>query len=148
MSIDPRTAQPSHSNGTHHPDPVNHSSPQRDLIANALVLLLKNLDPKLDVTHFAKHTPLKAEMKNAHDAATFITDCSREFGIDLNSLEVREEAQWALAGSAASMHGHHTLGNGSGMDFSPFAFADFILKRMELEGKTYSTSSYQQLEGR
>lgn len=77
MSIDPRTAQPAHTNGTHHTDPVDHSSPQRDLIANALVLLLKNLDPKLDVTHFAKHTPLKAEMKNSHDAAIFITDCSK-----------------------------------------------------------------------
>lgn len=62
---------------TNHTDPIDHSSPQRDLVANALVLLLKNLDPKLDVTHFAKHTPLKAEMKNSHDAATFIKDCSQ-----------------------------------------------------------------------
>jgi hypothetical protein len=77
MSIDPRTAQASHTTGTYHADPVDHSSPQRDLIANALVLLLKNLDPKLDVMHFAKHTPLKAEMKNSHDAAIFIADCSR-----------------------------------------------------------------------
>jgi hypothetical protein len=77
MSIDSRTAQALQTNDTHHTDPVDHSSPQRDLIANALVLLLKNLDPKLDVMHFAKHTPLKAEMKNSHDAATFITDCSQ-----------------------------------------------------------------------
>lgn len=55
---------------------TNHFNPQRDLVANALVLLLKNIDPKLDPTHFAKHTPLKAEMKNGHDAATFIKDCS------------------------------------------------------------------------
>jgi hypothetical protein len=54
-----------------------HSNPQRDRIANALVLLLKNIDPKLDVTHFARHTPLKAEMKNGHDAAKFIRDCSQ-----------------------------------------------------------------------
>ena len=62
---------------TTHADPVNHSSPQRDLIANAIVLLLKNLDPKLDETHFAKHTPVKAEMKNSHDAAHFLKDCSQ-----------------------------------------------------------------------
>lgn len=74
MSIDPRTTRP---NARHHADPIDHSIPQRDLISNALVLLLKNLDPKLDVAHFAKHTPLKAEMRNSHDAATFIADCSR-----------------------------------------------------------------------
>ena len=74
MSINPRTAQPSQTNGAHHTDPVDHSSSQRDLIANALVLLLKNLNPKLDVMHFAKNTPVKVEMKNSHDAATFITD--------------------------------------------------------------------------
>lgn len=60
----------------HHTMHTDHSNPQRDLVANALVLLLKNIDPKLDITHFAKHTPLKAEMKNSHDAATFIKDCS------------------------------------------------------------------------
>ena len=91
-----------------------HNNPQRDMVANALVLLLKDIDPKLDVNHFARHTPLKAELKNGHDAATFIRDCSQEFGINLTTPEAREEAQWALAGSAASMHGHHTEGTGSG----------------------------------
>lgn len=41
------------------------------------------------------------------------------------------------------MHGHPTLGTGSA-----FAFADFILKRMELEGKTYSSAAYEELQGR
>ncbi|KAF3004088.1 hypothetical protein E8E13_003448 [Curvularia kusanoi] len=122
---------------------TDHSNPQRDMVANALVLLLKNLDPDLDTTHFAKHTPLKAEMRNSHDAVTFIKDCSHEFGINLTAPEEREEAQWALAGSAASMHGHPTLGNGSA-----FAFADFILKRLEAEGKTYSSAAYEELQSR
>ncbi|KAL1611464.1 hypothetical protein SLS59_000183 [Nothophoma quercina] len=113
------------------------------MVANALVLLLKDIDPKLDVNHFARHTPLKAELKNGHDAATFIRDCSQEFGINLTTPEAREEAQWALAGSAASMHGHHTEGTGSA-----FAFADFVMKKMEQEGKTYSTSAYEGLQQR
>ncbi|KAJ8111117.1 hypothetical protein OPT61_g6211 [Boeremia exigua] len=116
---------------------TDHSNPQRDLVANALVLLLKNLDPNLDPTHFAKHTPLKAEIKNSHDAAAFIKDCSHEFGVNLTTPEAREEAQWALAGTAAPMNGHHEVGNGS-----VFAFADFILKRLEMEGKTYSSTAF------
>ena len=55
----------------------------------------------------------------------------------------REEAQWALAGTAAPMNGHREVGNGS-----VFAFADFILKRLEMEGKTYSSTAFGELQGR
>ncbi|KAF9698820.1 hypothetical protein EKO04_002933 [Ascochyta lentis] len=111
------------------------SSPtaQRDRVATALILLLRNLNPNLDVSHFAKHTPLKAEMKNSHDAATFIKLCAEEFNIPLTAPQAREEAQWALAGSAGAMHGAEVAGTGSA-----FAVADFVCAVLEREGRGYS----------
>ena len=84
----PTTPKMSHPANTPHND---HSNPQRDMVANALVLLLKNLNPNLDTTHFAKHTPLKAEMKNSHDATTFINDCSQVRRVRHCSVRMNQE---------------------------------------------------------
>lgn len=99
---------------SHSPPTTSHGPPQRSRIASALILLLHHLDPTLDVAHFARHTPLKAGLRSSRDAAAFLAACSAEFGIALQAPEIRDEALWALTGSAAAMYGHHVEGTGSG----------------------------------
>ncbi|KAF2625858.1 hypothetical protein BU25DRAFT_492415 [Macroventuria anomochaeta] len=162
----------SHTNG------ANAANRQRDTIANSLILLLKKLDPQLDISHFAKHElprrgdidqgQLTGNLTGSHTripapppspSTRYICgqeslptgeECAvggQEFNVNPTTPEAREEAQWALAGSAASMHGQ-PRGRDWVSGVTAFALADFILERLDLEGKAYSSSAYEELQGR